>query len=490
MTEPLQLPTELVDTDVYNSTRFADKYCAGVRYTPERGWLYWNETRWSLDRDGVVWELAKDTARLIFYELRTAAPGQQKSLFGWARQSQRAERLRAMIFLAQSEAGIATHWDNFDANPWLLACHNGTVDLHTGGLRPSDRQDMLSRLAPIDFTPEAACPIWQAFLERVLPNKAVREFVQRAAGYSLTGLTVEQCLFFCYGRGSNGKTIFLEILRLLLGEHAVTASFDSFSARRAGAIPNDIARLAGARLVTVSEVEDGVRLREVLVKDLTGGDTITARFLNREFFDFRPLFKLWARGNHKPQIRGTDDGIWRRIRLIEFPVQIPEGERDPHLFAKLQKELPGILAWAVMGCLAWQKDGLKPPEAVRQATQAYREEQDVIGNFLTECCSLKPHATVGARELYERYSDWCHANGHGDLSQTRFGGSLAERGFSKQRVSNGRQRGRFIYRGLSLSVNTVNSGEPNSYISPIRARVKENTEKSIHNYSRHSQDDV
>lgn len=477
--KPFELPQELFDSDIANATRFANKFCTGVLYTPERGWLIWGAARWEIDH-GFVMELAKDTARLIFDEVKMSAPGQQKAVFGWARQSQRAERLRAMLFLAQSEPGISARWSEFDSDPWLLACSNGTVDLRTGTLRPADRSDKLSRLVPIDFDPEATCSAWDLFLERVQPDPNVRGFLQRAIGYTLTGSTAEQCLFFLYGSGANGKSVLIEVLSALLGEHAVAASFDSFAGRNAGGIPNDIARLAGARLVTVSEVEDGTRLREVLIKDLTGGDTIPARFLHHEYFDFRPIFKLWVRGNHKPQIRGTDEGIWRRIRLIEFPVQIPEAERDPRLFEKLRSELPGILAWAVRGCLEWQRLGLSPPETVKQATRAYRDEMDVIGNFLAECCELEPNATVGAAELYESYSAWCHANGHGELSQTRFGGSLAERGFTRQRASNGRHRGRFIYRGLSLSVNTVNSCEPNSPIYPIRARVKGNIGKSIH----------
>lgn len=466
---PFEIPQELFDSDVANASRFANKFCAGVRYTPERGWLIWGDARWEIDDGGFVMELAKDAARLIFDEVKMSAREQQKAVFSWARQSQRAERLRAMLFLAQSEPGISARWKEFDADPWLLACSNGTVDLRrTGTLRPADRRDKLSRLVPIDFDPEAACSAWDRFLERVLPDPDVRGFLQRAIGYSLTGSTAEQCLFFLYGCGANGKSILIEVLSALLGEHAVAASFDSFSGN-AGGIPNDIARLAGARLVTVSEVEDGARLREVLIKDLTGGDTITARFLHREFFDFRPNFKLWVRGNHKPQIRGTDEGIWRRIRLIELPVQIPEAERDPRLFEKLRSQLPGILAWAVRGCLEWQRVGLSPPRAVKEATRAYREEQDVIGGFLTECCVVDQRATVPASELYRDYSKWADEAGHHALSQTRFGMAMSERGIQRERT-----RTAWIYRGIGLGVIGMMGCDTNSGSSPTRAHIKGN----------------
>lgn len=468
MTAPFDLPAELFDTDVSNAARFADKYCSSVKYVVERGWFTWNEKVWAQDHEGFVVELAKDISRELFDAIKDMPQAQQKPLFNWARQSGRKERIAALLWLAQSD--MAARAGEFDRDPYLLAVNNGTVNLRTGELRPSSREDMLSRLVPIDFNPEAVCPAWDLFLERVQPDHNVRAFLQRAVGYSLTGSTAEQCLFFVHGSGANGKSILIEVLLALLGEHAVAASFDSFAARAAGGIPNDIARLAGARLVTVAEVEDGARLREVLIKDLTGGDTITARFLHREYFDFRPNFKLWIRGNHKPQIRGTDEGVWRRIRLIEFPVQIPEGERNPRLFDKLKAELPGILAWAVQGCLAWQKDGLVSPEAVREATRTYREEQDVIGEFLTERCVVDQRATVPASDLYRNYSKWADEAGHHALSQTRFGLAISERGFRRERTKTA-----WFYRGLGQRVITVMGCDPDPGIFPSCARVKEIT---------------
>jgi putative DNA primase/helicase len=239
--------------------------------------------------------------------------------------------------------------------------------------------------------------------------------------------------------------VFLEILQRLAGEYSVAARTETIVHSRGSGIPNDIARLKGARLVCINEVEDGQRLKESLIKDLTGGDTISARFLHREFFDFRPQFKLWIRGNHKPQIRGTDDGIWRRIHLIPFTVTIPPGERDGDLLWKLESELPGILAWAVQGCLDWQRNGLQPPAQVLDAVSEYRSEMDVIGEFLEDCVTVRQNAQVTAKALYRAYRKWTEETGQNAVTQTRFGLALQERDFRKVRASGG-----VIYQGIEL----------------------------------------
>jgi len=258
------------------------------------------------------------------------------------------------------------------------------------------------------------------------------QFLQRAVGYSLSGSIGEQCLFFLYGTGANGKSIFLETLKLITGDYGLAASAQTLMATRSSSIQNDIARLAGARFVACGEIEDGTRLRESLVKDLTGGDTICARFLRREFFDFRPQFKLWIRANHKPQIRGSGEAIWRRIHLVPFAVQIPPAQRDPDLLDKLRAELSGILGWAVRGCIEHQRHGLATPAQVREATAEYRSEMDVIGEFLSERCESEKNATVSAKDLYQAYRAWCEDSGTRPLSQRGFGLSLTERGYTKE----------------------------------------------------------
>lgn len=419
-------------TDAGNAARFAQQHGANVRFVPEWGWMVWDGRRWRRD-ELTVRDLMLQTARGIHAEAATEPdPKAQAEIAKWARQSQQAQRIQAALWLSQPL--LAARTDAFDREPWLLPVANGTVDLRTGELHPHRRQHLLTRLAPVFYDPAATCPTWTRFLERVLPDPEVRAFVHRLAGYSLTGLTTEQVLAFLYGSGRNGKSVFVETLAALLGDYHTATRIETISVTRGGGIPNDVAALAGARLVTVSETPEGSRLNESLVKDLTGGDTITARFLRHEFFQFQPQFKLWIRGNHKPQIRGTDDGIWRRLLLIPFTVQIPPEEVDPTLPERLRDELPGILAWAVRGCLDWQRDGLSPPRVVTEAVAAYRSEMDLLGEFIAECCLIAPEAKAQASALYAAYRQWCEGNGHQPVSNTRFGLALGERGFQREKL--------------------------------------------------------
>jgi putative DNA primase/helicase len=284
-------------------------------------------------------------------------------------------------------------------------------------------------------------------------------YLQRAIGYSLTGNAGEQCLFFLHGHGSNGKSTFIESLTTLLGDFSVKTPIESLLVKKGGGgIPNDLARLNGVRLVTASEVDDGNRLNESLVKDLTGGDTISARFLHGEFFDFKPIFKLWMFGNHKPIIRGTDKGMWRRVHLIEFGVTISPDEKDRLLPEKLRNELPGILAWAVQGCLNWQKEGLNPPPKVLKATAEYQAEMDILGVFISERCTIGDGLKASAKELYAAYKTWALDSGEFVATQRRFGQSLTERGFQRVRKTDG-----IWWHGITVSVdsdmNTAGGGE-------------------------------
>jgi putative DNA primase/helicase len=316
--------------------------------------------------------------------------------------------------------------------------------MHNFTLRPHQRRDMMSRSTHVTYDKKAHCQRWDSFLERVMPAPEARAYLQRAVGYSLTGSTREQCLFFCWGAGLNGKSVFLEVILAMMGDYGASARIETFMPRRPGDIPNDLARLAGARFVTVSETSEGQRLQESLIKDATGGDTICARFLHREFFDFKPQFKLWIRGNHKPQIRGTDEGIWRRIHLIPFLVTIPKGEQDKGLVEKLKGELPGILNWALEGCAAWQEEGLNPPRAITDATSAYREEMDIVAEFLAERCVENKLASARASDLYKAYTSWCETAHERVESQKSFGQRLTEKGFERYR-NNG-----LWYRGVGL----------------------------------------
>lgn len=419
-------------------------------------------------------EMAKATAKNIFTELVSAGSAQDESrLYRWARQSQGADKLRNMLFLAQSELGITHRLSEFDADPYLLNVSNGVLNLKTGTLLPHSREDLLSKITHIIYDPDADYRLWDKFLLRIMNNRPeLVSFLQRAIGYTLTGSTAAQVLFFLWGMGQNGKSVLREVLHRLMGEYAQSAASDLLMLKQRS-IPNDIARLAGARLVTVPETADNQRFHEPILKEMSGSDVITARFLHREYFDYRPNFKLWIVGNHRPRIVGTDNGIWRRFNLVPFIVTIPEAERIPFddLLAMLSEELPGILSWAVRGCLEWQKTGLQPPQDVTEATSNYRREMDTLGEFLDDCCTLEAETRVSAGALYSSYREWCDASGHEAMSQTRFGRNLDERGFEKGRDNAGRK----IYRRLGL--NSPNSPNTPAVFHPTtRTHIEENPE--------------
>jgi putative DNA primase/helicase len=435
-------------TDLGNAERFVRDHGEDVRYCyPWRKWLVWTGTRWERDDTGKVHKLAKETVRAIYREASDAEDeDRRKALAKHATQSEAEPKIRAMLELAKSEAPISP--DTLDADPWLFNATNGTIYLRTGALREHRREDLITKLAPVEYAPSATAPTWEAFLERVLPGEDLRTFVQRAAGYSATGDTSEQCMFINHGTGANGKSTFQEIISAALGDYAMRTPTEMLLAKRSDGVPNDVARLKGSRFVSASETEEGRRLAESRIKDLTGQDTITARFMRAEWFDFEPVHKLWLSTNHKPEIRGTDAAIWRRIRLVPWTISIPPAEQDKKLPEKLRAELPGVLAWIVRGCLEWRYKGLHAPDEVRRATVEYRAEMDVVGAFLAECCVLGSDQDVSAADLYKAYGEWCKDTGEAQVKQRRFGGQLTERGaFERYR---GGKSGSHRWRGLDL----------------------------------------
>lgn len=434
-------------TDVGNGWRFVDLNRRDVRHIPSRGSLFFDGRRWVDDvGGGEMRERAKKTAIGILLEAHACTDDVRRSAtIKWAHASGGAARIHAMIEMAQSDPRIVAKPDAFDADPMLFNCVNGTVDLRTGELRKHDRGDLLTRISPATFEPCAAAPVFREMLHRTFAgNESMIAYLQRVVGYSLTGRTDEQCLFFLYGPGCTGKSAFTELLRVLFGDYAMHAPFATFEERRSEGPRNDLARLQGARLVTAVESCEGRSLDEASVKALTGSDTITARFLNREFFEYRPQFKLMFASNHRPRIRGTDEGIWRRIRLIPFTVVVPESQRDPRLGERLRAELPGILAWAVEGCLAWQREGLGTPEEVRKATAEYREASDPLGDFLRDRCTQVAGSTTPSAELYKCYVEWARESGERELRQRDFTQRLEERGFHRVKAS--------VMRWIGLSV--------------------------------------
>lgn len=438
--------------DTGNAERFVAQHGENVRYVHTWGrWLLWAGTHWMADDTGRVHQLAKQTARQIYGEAAAAAAAGNdagaNTLAKWARASGSASRRAAMLTLAQSEPPIAITHENMDQNPLLVACANGTIDLATGDLRPSNRADLITRALPVPYDPAATCPMWHEFLKRIMPDAVMRDFLQRAVGVTISGQPL-QALVFLYGNGANGKSTFMETLLALFGDYATKTRAETLlTNERGGNVPNDVAALVGKRLVVASELSEGRRLNEALVKDLTGGDTISARFLRQEFFNFRPQFKLWMYGNHKPVITGTDDGIWRRILLVPFAVQIPQAEQDRGLPDRLRAELPGILAWAVAGWQQYQTAGLNPPTAVSSATDGYRSESDVLGQFLAECTIQGDGLRAAGGDLYNCYKTWTEENGLGTLSNPKFARQLMDRGFSKGAPTT---RERRIWQGIGI----------------------------------------
>jgi putative DNA primase/helicase len=439
------------DTDIANAARFARLHGTNVRFTPERGWIVWDGRRWAVDERCIrVQELAKQTAKAIFDEIKDAAD--RTGMFSHAKRSQSRKAVEAMVYLARSEPGIPARITDFDRDGWLLNVCNGTIDLRTGAFRQNDKGDLISNMSEVNYDPEAKCDLWDSFLWRITNRNAeLCDYLRRVVGYLLAADVSDQSVYFLYGSGANGKSKFCEVIMKMMGDYAVTASPDMIMLKRHGGIPNDVARLRGVRAAFMNETSQGSRFDEAKLKDLTGGDTLTARFLHNEFFDFEPAHRIVMRGNHKPTIQGTDDGIWRRLRLVPFTVYIPPNEQDPQLFTKLVTELPGILNWAIGGCLEYQRDGLNPPAIVTDAVQLYREESDTLGRFISECCDARNLAQVKSSVLYTRYREFAEAAGERWIPTKDFPAEMERRGFGHKRTKNG---------GIFLGIELPSSGGP------------------------------
>ena len=433
--------------DLGNSRRLVKKHGETIRFCHDAGkWYCWDGHRWIKDETSEIIRKAKcivdDMLKQAIAMCKDAISSADDNSLEAARAFERHavssgnhRRIVAMISQAESEPGITILAGDLDVDPWVFNCANGAIDLRTGELHPHNRDDLISKISNMPYDPDAQCPIWERFIKEIFVNdNELIHFVHQACGYTLTGDTSEQVFFILHGCGSNGKSTFISVLRDILGDYETKTSTDTLVEKNNSSNTNDLAALRGARLVSAIETSAGKRLAEALVKELTGQDAVTARFLYKEFFTFVPVFKLWLGCNHVPVIQGQDHGIWRRIRLVPFDVQFQDPDhttgpyKDKDLPEKLKSEYQGILAWLVRGCLDWQKEGLSTAKAVRAATGKLQQDMDVLGGFLGECCIFESNAQVTAKGLYAAYCDWTTANGEKPLSQRWFGLRLSERG--------------------------------------------------------------
>jgi putative DNA primase/helicase len=438
----------LGETDTDNGQRFASRFRTKVINTPGRGWLIYDGRRWRCDDLFQIKEFAKTAARLIAEESRylqedTARAARRT----FATQSLSTGALDRMLESAKSL--LAVEDARLDADPWLLNVENGTIDLRTGLREKHDPRDLLTKMAPVRADRRAKCPLFKKFLRRITGDDAdFRAFIQKAVGYSLTGITTEQVLFFVYGKsGNNGKSTLVNLIRDMLGDYGLHTPTETLLVKQYdNAIPADLARLDGARMVTAIEANFNRHLDEARIKSMTGGEPITARFMRQNYFQFVPVLKLWLVANDRPRVRGTDEAFWRRVRGLPFTVKIPEAERDPDLLTKLRAEWPGILAWAVRGCVKWRGEGLGEPNVVRLATKAWQQEMDHLKRFIAEMVDIAPGYKIAASQLFDRYEKWCGQHGEQSLKVQDFKAKLRE----SRDITHTRVKGRSWWRGIKF----------------------------------------
>ena len=444
-------PAHHFHTDLGNARRLIKRHGENIRFIPEwRKWITWNGSGWDIDNDGAVMRLAKETVEAIYPEaLALADEDDRTKLLKHALKSQAEARLKAMLSLAETEADVVVSASKLDADPWLLGVQNGVIELNTGQFRLARQEDLITKRANVAFDSQAQCPEWLKFLDTVMGgDDAVQEFIQRAVGYTLTGCVNEEVLFELFGTGRNGKSTFRETLHALFGDYALAADASLLTERKkAGGATEEIARLKGRRFVAVNETAENDHFNESRVKFITSQDMLSARNLYGHFFDFYPTHKSFLTTNHKPIVRGTDEGIWRRVLLIAFLVAIDKNKvqkdfRERHLMP----ELSGILNWALDGLVAYRTQGLNPPETVLASTQEYREDMDVVGQWIAERCELAPEACVPTRGLYNDYSEWAAEEVGWELKVPRFRRQLSDRGFGAAKGTHGQR----MVRGLRL----------------------------------------
>jgi len=435
-------------TDTGNAHRLYDKYGNILRYSYNRKkWYIWTGRRWAIDDNGEIKKLADNVCQDLKNEaFQMDSEKEQEQALKWANRTANSRGKEAFIKECQHLYDIPTSPDDFDAHEDFLNCQNGVINLKNGELMPHDSSLMMSKITNCEYDTEKKKPeMWLKFLDDITDgDKELQRYIQKSVGYSITGSNKEQCAYFLYGMGNNGKSTFLDTIADMLGDYASNTQPDTLMMQGKGGLGggsanSDIARLKSARFVTCEEPTEGVRLNEGLLKQLTGGSKVTARFLYAEEFEYTPEFKIWIATNHKPTIRGTDVGIWRRIKLIPFEVNIPKDKVDKNLKYKLRQEFPQILAWAVEGCMMWQKEGLGEPEKVIEATKEYRQEMDLISAFVEQCIEIdySTQNKIMASDLFAIYREWAKQNNEWEMTSKRFGMEITKKTPEKQKTARG-----------------------------------------------------
>lgn len=426
-------------TELGNGQRIARMFGSELRHTGAVGWHVWDGRRWKADDTDHAMRLAKKAVVSMLDEAKAlGATEEAEDLANWAIRSQKKSVLDASLALAASEVGIAVRRTDFDRDPYLLNVENGTLDLRTGELKPHTPSDLITRLCPVRYDPSADCPWWTSFLDRFLPDPEIQAFLQRYLGSCLTGDASDQAIVILYGPGGNGKSTLIETVTRVLGDYFVGTPFSTLTMNRdSGQATNDLAALAGARLVVASEPPEGATLNTATVKHLTGGDTITARHLYREFFSFQPEFKLTLVTNHRPQIEEATHAVWRRVHLVPFSVTITEQDRDESFKERLWQEREGVLKWLIRGCTTWIVQRLDPPSVVKTATDEYKHEEDSFSAFVDERCILDVQdSSTRASALLTAYNSWAKDNGFDSIKAKTLASKLREKGL-KSRKSDG-----------------------------------------------------
>ena len=442
---------EMQFTDLTNTLYFLRAYEDTIRYciTWDK-FLVWNGTNWEIDARGFVQERIPIFIHQMYRIMRFINDRILKSDFEkHLIKSESFRRIQAIVGLLKMQPSIKVIEKELDTDIYLFNVEGLTLNLKTGKAREPNIKNLITKKSRFIYEKDAECPTWNLFLMQIF-NKDLQliRFIQKAMGYALSGDVSEQCLFILWGTGANCKSTFLNVMLELFGDYALSTGIETFMKKNSEQ-SNDIARLKGMRLVTTSEIEQGRQISESLIKMVTGEDALTARFLYGEYFSFKPTFKIFMATNHKPKIRGADNGIWRRIKMIPFTVTIPPEQRDKNLTEKLIAENSGILNWLLKGYAMWKKEGLEEPAAVREANEEYRMDMDSVGTFVTDCLELDASLQwrLPTNLLYQTYIKWCSKNNERVMSQKWLGMRMSEKGF-KRVITNGQR----LWCGLAIKL--------------------------------------